>query len=261
MTGEAMTGPEMFSLRDKVAVVTGATRGIGRAIAQRMAEAGAKIVVSSRKADACDKVAAELRAGGHDAVAIPCNVSRKEDVERLAATAIETCGKVDILVCNAAANIALGPMGDLTDEAFDKMIATNVQGVWRLCNLLIPQMAERGDGAVIVTSSIAAVRGVDFAGLYGVTKAAEVGLVRNYAVEWGSKNVRVNAILPGFIKTDFSRAIWENDAFRNAELARIPMGRIGEPDDIAGIAVMLASRAGAFITGQTIVADGGMTVA
>lgn len=256
-----MTAEDMFGLNGKVAVITGSTRGIGRAIAQRMAEAGAKIVVSSRKAEVCDKVMAELRDAGHDAVAIPCNVSRKEDVENLVAKSLEAFGKVDILVCNAAANIALGPMGNLTDEAFDKMIATNVQGVWRLCNLLIPQMAERGDGSVIVISSIAAVRGVDFAGLYGVTKAAEVGLVRNYAVEWGPKNIRVNAILPGFIKTDFSRAIWENDAFREAELARIPLGRIGEPDDIAGIAVMLASKAGMFITGQTIIADGGMTVA
>jgi NAD(P)-dependent dehydrogenase (short-subunit alcohol dehydrogenase family) len=191
--------------------------------------------------------------------AIPCNVSRKADVEALAAGALEAYGKVDILVCNAAANIAMGPLGALSDEAFDKMIATNVQGVWRLCNLLIPQMAERGDGSVIVISSIAAIRGVDFAGLYGVTKAAEVAMVRNYAIEWGPKNVRVNAILPGFIKTDFSRAIWEDDTMRAAELARIPLGRIGEPDDIGGIAVFLASRAGAFITGQTIVADGGMT--
>ena len=151
-------------------------------------------------------------------------------------------------------------MGSLSDAAFQKMMATNVEGVWRLCNLLIPQMAERGDGAVIVISSIAAMRGVDFAGLYGVTKAAEVGLVRNYAAEWGPRNVRVNAILPGFIKTDFSRAIWEDKAMHDAELARIPLGRIGEPDDIAGVAVCLASKAGAFITGQTIIADGGMTV-
>ena len=256
-----MSLEEMFSLKGKVAVITGSTRGIGRATAQRMADAGAKIVISSRKADVCDKVAKEMRDAGHDTIAISCNVSRKEDVENLASKALETYGKVDILVCNAAANIALGPLSSLTEAAYEKMMATNVQGVWRLCNLLIPPMAERGDGAVIVISSIAAIRGNDFAGLYGVTKAAEVGLVRNYAVEWAPKNVRVNAILPGFIKTDFSRAIWENDAFREAELERIPLDRIGEPDDIAGIAVMLASRAGAFITGQTIVADGGMTIA
>ena len=251
----------MFDLTGKVAVVTGSTRGIGRAIAERMAEAGAKIVISSRKEEACNHVASEMRAAGHEAVSIPCNVSRREDVENLAEKALGSFGKVDILVCNAAANIAMGPMGELTDAAYEKMMATNVQGVWRLCNLLIPQMAERGDGAVIVISSIAAIRGIDFAGLYGVTKAAEVGLVRNYAAEWGPKNVRVNAILPGFIKTDFSRAIWEDKAMRDAELARIPLNRIGEPDDIAGVAVMLASRAGTFITGQTIVADGGMTIA
>ena len=256
-----MSGSGMFDLAGKAAVVTGSTRGIGRAIAEHMAEAGAKIVISSRKEDACNHVASEMRAAGHEAVAIPCNVSRKEDVENLAEKAQETFGKIDILVCNAAANIAMGPLGALTDAAYEKMMATNVQGVWRLCNLLIPQMAERYDGVVIVISSIAAIRGVDFAGLYGVTKAAEVGLVRNYAAEWGPKNVRVNAILPGFIKTDFSRAIWEDKAMHDAELARIPLGRIGEPDDIAGIAVMLASRAGNFITGQTIVADGGMTIA
>ncbi len=256
-----MSGSGMFDLTGKVAVVTGSTRGIGRAIADRMAEAGARIVISSRKADVCDQVAGEMRAAGHEAVAIPCNVSRKEDVEALAAKAQETYGKVDILVCNAAANIALGPLSSLTEAAYEKMMATNVQGVWRLCNLLIPPMAERGDGAVIVISSIAAIRGNDFAGLYGVTKAAEVGLVKNYAVEWAPKNVRVNAILPGFVKTDFSKAIWEDDKMREAELARIPLNRIGDPDDIAGVAVMLASRAGAFITGQTIVADGGMTIA
>ena len=256
-----MSGTGMFDLSGKAAVITGSTRGIGRAIAERMAEAGAKIVISSRKAEVCDQVAAEMRAAGHEAISIPCNVSRKEDVENLAEKALEAFGKVDILVCNAAANIAMGPLGALTEAAYEKMMATNVQGVWRLCNLLIPQMAERGDGAVIVISSIAAIRGVDFAGFYGVTKAAEVGLVRNYAAEWGPKNVRVNAILPGFIKTDFSRAIWEDKAMHDAELARIPLGRIGEPDDIAGIAVMLASRAGNFITGQTIVADGGMTIA
>jgi dehydrogenase/reductase SDR family protein 4 len=255
-----MSLDEMFGLDGKVALITGSTRGIGRAIAERMAEAGAKIVISSRKADMCDKVAGELRAAGHTATAIPCNVSRRQDVEALADGALEAFGKVDVLVCNAAANIALGTLGSLSDEVFDKMMATNVQGVWRLCNLLIPQMAERGDGSVIVISSIAAIRGVDFVGLYGVTKAAEVSLVRNYAIEWAAKNVRVNAILPGFIKTDFSRAIWEDDAMRASELSRIPMGRIGEPDDVAGIAVMLASKAGAFITGQTIVADGGMTV-
>ena len=255
-----MSVSEMFSLEGKAAVITGSTRGIGRAIAERMAEAGAKIVISSRKEDACNHVASEMRAAGHEAVAIPCNVSHKDQVENLAAEAVRTYGKIDILVCNAAANIALGPMGSLSDAAFQKMMATNVEGVWRLCNLLIPQMAERGDGAVIVISSIAAVRGVDFAGLYGVTKAAEVGLVRNYAAEWGPRNVRVNAILPGFIKTDFSRALWEDKAMHDAELARIPLGRIGEPDDIAGVAVCLASKAGAFITGQTIIADGGMTV-
>ena len=256
-----MSGSGMFDLTGKVAVVTGSTRGIGRAIAERMAEAGARVVISSRKADVCDQVAGEMRAAGHEAVAIPCNVSRKEDVEALAAKAQETYGKVDILVCNAAANIALGPLSSLTEAAYEKMMATNVQGVWRLCNLLIPPMAERGDGTVIVISSIAAIRGNDFAGLYGVTKAAEVGLVKNYAVEWAPKNVRVNAILPGFVKTDFSKAIWEDDKMREAELARIPLNRIGDPDDIAGVAVMLASRAGAFITGQTIVADGGMTIA
>ena len=254
-----MSFGEMFGLKGKVAVVTGSTRGIGKAIAVRMAEAGAKVVISSRKPEACENVANELRAAGREVTAIPCNVSRKADVEALAAGALEAYGKVDILVCNAAANIAMGPLGALSDEAFDKMIATNVQGVWRLCNLLIPQMAERGDGSVIVISSIAAIRGVDFAGLYGVTKAAEVAMVRNYAIEWGPRNVRVNAILPGFVKTDFSRAIWEDDTMREAELGRIPLGRIGEPDDIAGVAVFLASRAGTFITGQTIIADGGMT--
>lgn len=251
----------LFGLEGKVALVTGSTKGIGLAIARRMAEAGAKLIVSSRKPDSCDAVVEAFKADGLEASAIPCNVSRMADIEALAKRAAEPFGPVDVLVCNAAINIAIGPLGEASEEVFDKTMAANVKSVWRLTGLLIPAMAEKGGGSVIAISSIAALRGTPLFGLYSISKTAEMALVRSLAVEWGPSNVRVNAILPGLIKTDLSRALWENPEIRDKELARTPLGRLGEPDDIAGVAVFLASDAGRFVTGQAIVADGGQTVA
>lgn len=251
----------MFSLAGKVALVTGSSRGIGKAIIEQMANAGAKVVVSSRKADACEKVRAEFAARGQEAIAVPCNVGQKEQVQNLVDTVLAKWGRIDILVCNAASNPAYGPMASATDEVFDKIMLTNVKSVFWLANMVLPQMGERRDGAMIIISSIGALRGSSALGLYATSKAAEAGMCRALACEWGPKNVRVNSIAPGLIRTDFARALWEDDAKRKTREALTPLRRIGEPKDIGAIAVFLASDAASFITGQMIVADGGVTIA
>jgi dehydrogenase/reductase SDR family protein 4 len=251
----------MFSLEGKVALVTGSTRGIGKAIAEEMARAGAKVVISSRKADMCEKVRAEFAARGQEAIAVPCNVGRKEELRNLVDRTLAEWGRIDILVCNAAANPVFGPMLNASDEAFDKIMTTNVKSVFWLANMVLPQMAERRDGAMIIVSSISALRGSSQLGLYATSKAAEAGMCRALACEWGPKNIRVNCIAPGLIRTDFARALWEDETRRKAREALTPLRRIGEPKDIAGIAVFLASEAGSFVTGQLIVADGGVTIA
>lgn len=250
----------LFDLTGKTALITGSTRGIGKAIAEHLARAGAKVVISSRKMEACEAVKREFDAMGLESIAIACNVAKREELERLVEETMRACGRIDILVCNAASNPVYGPTAAASDEVFDKIMATNIKGNWQLCNRVIPQMAQRGDGAVIIISSIAALKGNGMIGLYGVSKAADAALARNLAVEWGPRNVRVNAIAPGLVKTDFARALWEDEALRGAREAQTPLRRLGEPDDIAGLAVLLASQAGAFITGQMIVADGGITI-
>ena len=251
----------MFSLAGKVALVTGSSRGIGKSIIEQMANAGAKVVVSSRKADACERVAAEFAARGQEAIAVPCNVGQKEQVQNLVDTVLAKWGRIDILVCNAASNPHYGPMASASDEVFDKIMLTNVKSVFWLANMVLPQMAGRGDGAMIIISSIGALRGSSQLGLYATSKAAEAGMCRALACEWGPKNIRVNCIAPGLIRTDFARALWENDERRKAREALTPLRRIGEPVDIGGVAVFLASQAGAYVTGQMIVADGGVTIA
>jgi NAD(P)-dependent dehydrogenase (short-subunit alcohol dehydrogenase family) len=253
--------PSPFDLTDKVAVITGSSRGIGRAIAESMVALGAKVVISSRKADACAAVAQEIAANGGEAAAIACNIGRKTEVEALVAETNRRFGRIDILVCNAAINPVFGPLLHLTDEAFDKIISTNVKSNLWLCNLVIPAMAQRAGGAVIIVSSIGGLRGTDVLGMYGISKAADFALARNLAVEWGPRNVRVNAIAPGIIKTDFARALWENEELVKRRNAQTPLRRIGLPEEIGPIAAFLASPAASFITGQTIVADGGITIA
>jgi len=254
-----MTTP--FHLDDKVAIITGSSRGIGRAIAESMAALGAKVVISSRKAEACEAVAQAIASKGGEAVAIPCNISRKAEVEALVEGTRRRYGRIDILVCNAAINPVYGPLQHLTDEAFDKVMGANVKSSLWLCNLVIPDMAARGGGAVIVISSIAGLRGTDMLGMYAITKAADFALVRNLAAEWGPRNVRVNAIAPGIIKTDFARALWENEELMKRRNAQTPLRRIGMPEEIGPVAAFLASPAASFITGQIIVADGGVTAA
>lgn len=250
----------MFDLRDKVAVVTGSSRGIGRAIAEVFARAGAKVVVSSRSKEACDPVVHGLRAEGHTAMAVPCHIGKKEQLRNLVDVTLAEWGRIDVLVCNAAINPAYGPLSQLSDEAFDKIMATNVRSTFWLCNMVLPQMAEIGGGSVIILSSIAGLRGNDVIGAYGMSKAAEAALARNLAVEWGPRKVRVNAIAPGLIRTDFARALWEDPVRRERAETRTPLRRIGEPEDIAGVALFLATDAGAYVTGQTIIADGGETI-
>ena len=254
---------QLFDLSGKIAVITGSTKGIGEAIAHRMAEHGAKVVVSSRKADACDKVAGEINAkwgkGKEVAIAVPCNINHREQLEQLVGKTRAKWGRIDVLVCNAAINPVFGSMSQITDEAFDKIMGANVRANHQLCTLVIPEMVERKDGSIIIVSSIGGLRGSPVLGAYCISKAADFQLARNIAVEYGVHNVRANCIAPGLVKTDFARALWDNPAILERSTANAPLKRIGDPDEIAGAAVFLASKAAAFMTGQTMVIDGGVT--
>jgi NAD(P)-dependent dehydrogenase (short-subunit alcohol dehydrogenase family) len=249
----------LFDLSEKVAVVTGSSKGIGRAIAERMAEHGARVVVSSRKQDACDVVTQAILANGGQAITKTCNIGRKEELQALVDAATEKWGGIDVLVCNAAVNPYYGLSANAPDEAYDRIMNYNVRSNFWLCNMALPGMVARGGGSVIIVSSIGGLRGSTHLGIYAISKAADMQLVRNLAVEWGPRNIRANCIAPGLIRTDFARALWENPEIAKKRSRETPLQRIGEPDDIAGAAVFLASAAGAFTTGQTIVIDGGTT--
>jgi NAD(P)-dependent dehydrogenase (short-subunit alcohol dehydrogenase family) len=250
----------LFDLTGKVAVVTGSTRGIGKAIAEAMAAHGAKVVISSRKVAACEEGAAAIRDAGGQAMALACNISRLEELEALVAGTIGHWGKIDILVCNAAVNPYYGPMSGIGEDAYDKIMDTNVKSNLWLCNKVLPGMAARKDGVVIIVSSIGGLKGHAKLGVYGLSKAADFQLARNLAVEWGRDNIRANCIAPGIIRTDFARALWEDPQIYAQAVSTYPLGRIGEPHEVAGAAVMLASQAGSFITGQVLVIDGGSTI-
>jgi NAD(P)-dependent dehydrogenase (short-subunit alcohol dehydrogenase family) len=251
----------LFDMKGRSVLITGSSRGIGRAIAERMAEAGARVVVSSRKLDACEEVVAKIRKDGGEAVAIPCNISSKEDLAQLVAKTREAFGRIDVLVCNAAVNPHFGPTQEIPDSAFEKVLGCNIRSNHWLCQMVVPEMAERNDGAVIIVSSIGGLKGSSSLGTYGLSKAADMALARNLAVEWGPRNVRVNCIAPGIIRTDFAKALWDNPEIYERAVAHYPLRRIGESDEVAGTAIFLASPAGRFITGQTIVVDGGATIA
>ena len=258
----------LFDLSNKVALITGSSKGIGRAIAEEMARHGAKVVISSRKADICEEVANAINielagdagnsTGG--AVAIPANISHKDELQRLVDTTREKLGKIDILICNAAVNPYYGSMQDLPDEAFDKILGVNIKSNHWLVNMVLPEMKMRKDGSIIIVSSIGGLRGSPVLGAYCISKAADLQLVRNLATEYGRDNVRVNAISPGLVRTDFARALWEDPEVLKLRTAGDPLKRIGEPREIAGAAVYLASAAGSFTTGQNFVVDGGATI-
>jgi len=249
----------LFDLSGKVALITGSTKGIGEAIAHRMAEHGAKVVVSSRKADACDKVAADINKerGAKVAVPIPCNINYKEQLQMLVDETHKQLGKIDILVCNAALNPAYGPMSKIADEAFDKILGANIRSNHWLAQMVLPDMIEKKDGAIIIVSSIGGFRGSPVIGTYCISKAADLQLARNLAIENGPNNIRVNCIAPGLVKTDFARALWDTPEAEKRSSSGTPLRRLGEPDDIAGAAVFLASKAAAWMTGQAIIVDGG----
>jgi NAD(P)-dependent dehydrogenase (short-subunit alcohol dehydrogenase family) len=219
------------------------------------------VVVSSRKAEPCEEVVAGIKKAGGKAVAIPAHIGDKAALQGLVDKARQTFGKIDVLVCNAAVNPYFGPLAEISDDAFDRIMDSNVRSNLWLCNMVIPEMAKRQDGSVIIVSSIGGLRGSSMLGAYGISKAADMQLARSLAVEWGSSNVRINAIAPGLVKTDFARALWENKELLSQTLKQSPLGIIGEPVDIAGAAILLASGAGRFITGQTFVVDGGVTIA
>ena len=249
-----------FNLDGKVAVITGSSRGIGKAIAEEMVAHGARVVISSRKQEACDVVAAEINARTPGAaIAIAASISRKDQLEALIAGTREAFGRIDILVCNAASNPHYGPLGEITDEQFRKIFDNNVLANLWMVQMVIAEMIARRDGAIIIVSSIGGLRGSPTIGAYNVSKAADMQLARNLAVEYGRHNIRVNCIAPGVIRTDFARALWDNPEADHQFKSLHPMGRFGEPEEIAGAAVFLASSAGAYVNGQTIVVDGGAT--
>ena len=250
----------LFNLAGKVALVTGSTRGIGKSIAEELGRAGAKLSLSSRKPEACEQARAELAGKGIEVIAQPCNVSRKADLQALVDATRAKWGAIDIVVSNAASNPYYGPLTGISDEAFDKIVTTNVKSVLWLAAMTLEGMAQRGGGSFIVVGSIGGILANTVIGAYGMSKAANHHLVRNLAAEWGPRNVRVNAIAPGLVKTEFARALWEDEKHAAVRIEATPLRRLGEPRDIGGIAVFLASDAAAFITGQCIVADGGVTI-
>ena len=252
----------LFDLTGKVAIVTGSSRGIGKASAEALADAGARVVISSRKQDACDEVAAEINArhGEGTALAVAASISDKEALRHLVEETRRVFGRVDVLVCNAASNPYYGPLEGIADDQFRKILDNNILSNHWLIQMVAPEMRERREGSIVIISSIGGLRGSPVIGAYNVSKAADLQLARNYAVEFGPDNVRVNCIAPGLIKTDFARALWEDPERAKATNATTPLRRIGEPEEIAGAVVYLASRASAFMTGQAMVIDGGVTI-
>jgi NAD(P)-dependent dehydrogenase (short-subunit alcohol dehydrogenase family) len=251
----------LFDLTGKVAIVTGSSRGIGKAIVEQMAEQGAKVVVSSRKPGPCEEVAAAIneKHPGH-AIAVPANISSKDDLQRLVDETRKAFGKVDILICNAASNPYYGPQANITDDQFRKILDNNIVSNHWLIQMVVPEMIERRDGAITIVSSIGGLRGSTIIGAYCISKAADMQLARNLAHEYGPHNIRVNCVAPGLVKTDFARALWDTPEGEQRASQNTPLRRLGEPDDLAGAVIYLSSRAGAWTTGQTIVVDGGTTI-
>jgi NAD(P)-dependent dehydrogenase (short-subunit alcohol dehydrogenase family) len=250
-----------FDMTGKVAVITGSSRGIGEAIAHEMADHGAKVVITSRNLGPCEEVAAAINAKhAGAAIAVSSTLSSKESLQAMVDAGRAAYGRIDVLVCNAASNPHYGPMETITDEQFRKTLDNNIVAQHWLITMCAPEMRARKSGSIILISSIGGLRGTPIIGAYGITKAADIQMAKNLAREFGPDNVRINCIAPGLVKTDFARGLWENPENLKHSVANASLGRIGEPHEIAGAAVFLASDASSFMTGQTIVIDGGVVV-
>ncbi|MEQ1609345.1 MAG: SDR family oxidoreductase [Hyphomonadaceae bacterium] len=257
----AYSPASLFDLTGKSALITGSSKGIGKAIAEQFAAHGARVTISSRKQGPCEEVAAAINTkhGTGAAIACPANISSRQDLQRLVDETNAAFGKIDVVVCNAASNPYYGPMSGISDEQFSKILTNNIISNNWLIQMVAPQMAERRDGAVVIVSSIGGLRASTVIGAYCISKAADVQLARNLAAEFGPYNIRVNCISPGLVKTDFAKALWADEKAREQREHETPLRRLGEPNDIAGAAVFLASKAGSWTTGQNIVVDGGVT--
>lgn len=250
-----------FDLTGKNAIVTGGSKGIGRSIAEHMAAAGANVVISSRKQDMCDEVSNNINKNGGKSAGIACNISHKDQIENLIAKSREHFGAIDIFVSNAAVNPYAGPLPEISDEQYHKIMDSNVlSNIW-IGKMILPDMIDRGGGSFIIVSSVGSLYSHATIGAYTISKAADNALVRNLALEWGKHNIRVNALLPGLVKTDMARILWDSDIGRDRIKNRFPIARVGEPDDLGPAAVFLASTAGQWMTGQTLIVDGGASIA
>jgi NAD(P)-dependent dehydrogenase (short-subunit alcohol dehydrogenase family) len=255
-----MITQQFFSLEGKVALITGASKGIGQAIAEMYAAAGAKVVVSSRKQEAVDAVAKSITDKGGKAIGVACNVGEPQDVHRLIEKTISTYGTIDILVNNAAANPAFGPVVQTEGSAFDKIININLKAPFELSKQVYPYLKEKKSGSVINISSIGGIRPEQGLGIYSVSKAALISLTKVMAKEWGDDNIRVNVICPGLIKTKFSEALWSNEKIMSMIMKMQSIKRAGTPEEIGALALFLASDASAYCTGAVFTADGGFTI-
>ena len=251
----------LFNLKNKSFLITGSSKGIGKSIAFQAASHGARVIISSRKLDACKTTANEINESIGSEVAFPIegNIANESDLINLVNETNKLLGKIDVLICNAATNPFMGSMADIPSEAFDKVMNNNIKANHILTNLVTPQMIERKDGVIIIISSVGGTIGSNMIGTYNISKAADIQMVKNIAVEYGHHNIRANSIAPGLIRTDFAKGLWENPTIHEQYTKTHPMRRIGEPDEVAGAAIMLASEAGKYINGQTIIVDGGAT--
>lgn len=252
---------DQFKLTGRVAIITGASKGIGKAMARGLAELGASVVVSSRKQDAVDAVAAEFKADGLEATGIACHVGDSAQVQNLVDQSIAVYGGIDILINNAATNPVFGPLEQMTAEVFDKVMNVNVRACMLLANLCKPSMAERGHGSIINIASVEGMKPSPMMSIYSVSKAALIMLTQSQAREWGSDGIRSNAICPGLIQTKFSAALWQNEQILDHFVSQTPSGRMAQPEEMVGLAAYLASDVGSFSTGGVFTADGGYMIA
>jgi len=251
---------KLFSFADRVAIVTGSTRGIGLAIARLIAGAGGRVVISSRKPEACEAVRADFAALGHDVLAIPAHAGRSEDLARLVSLTLSHFGRLDVVIANAATNPVFDPLTELSEESWDRILSTNLSGPLHLARLALPHIAAGGGGAMVLVSSVNAKFAVAGSGAYGISKAALEQMARQLAVEWGGQGIRINAVAPGTIRTDMIRELAARPEFIDRIIRATPLRRIGEADDVAAAVLFLASEAARHITGQVLTIDGGQTI-